>query len=92
MIAESELLLSQIEAKDIMLSVEQPLIFKHFLFFFTGMDCIWPYGLTQKIEVEFKDVSFPCANTCGIHLKLPIVDIKGRLVIAVKFDGAFGKI
>ena len=75
-----------------MLSEEQPLTFEHVLFFCTGMDRIPPYGFTQKIEVEFKDVSLPCANTCGLHLTLPTVDIKGKLVIAVNFGGNFGKI
>ena len=56
------------------------------------MDRIPPYGLTQKIEVEFKDVSLPSVNTCGLHLTLPTVDIQGKLVIAVNFGGGFGKI
>ena len=66
--------------------------FEHVLVFCTGMDRIPPYGLNQKIEVEFKDVSLPCANTCGLHLTLATVDIKGKLVIAVNFGGGFGKI
>ena len=92
LIAEFELLLSEIESKEIMLSEEQPLTFEHVLFFCTGMGHIPPYGLTQKIEVEFKDVSLSSANTCGLHLTLPTVDIKGKLVIAVNFGVDFGKI
>ena len=92
LIAEFELLLSEIESKEIMLSEEQPLAFEQLLFFCMGMDRIPPYGLTQKIEVEFKNVSLPCANTCALHLTLPTVDIKGKLVIVVNFGGGFGKI
>ena len=85
MIAEFELLLPEIEAKEIMLSEEQLLTFEHVLLFCTGMDRIPPYCLTQKIEVVFKDVSLPCANTCGLHLTLATVDIKGKWAIAVNF-------
>ena len=75
-----------------MVSEEQPLTFQPVLFFCTEMDRIPPYGLTQKIEVEFKDVPLPWASTCGLHLILPTVDIKRKLVIAVNFGGDFGKI
>ena len=75
-----------------MLSVEKPLMFEHELFFRMGMDCILPYRLAQKIEVEFKGVSLPCESTGGLHLTIPTVDIKRKLVIAVNFGGCFGKI
>ena len=75
-----------------MLSEEQPLTFEHVLSFCTGMDRIPPYGCTQKTEVEFKDVSLLWARICGLHLTLPTVDIKRKLVIAVNFGGDFGKI
>ena len=68
LIAKFELLPSEIESKEIMLSEEQPLTFEHVLFFCMGMDRIPQCGLTQKTEVEFKNVSLPCANTCGLHL------------------------
>ena len=74
LIGEFGLLLSEIEPNEIMLSEEQHLTFKHVLFFSTGMDHIPPYGFTKKIEVEFKDVSLPCANTCELHLTLHITN------------------
>ena len=64
-----------------MLSVEQPLMFEHELFFRMGMDCILPYRLAQKIEVEFKGVSLPCESTGGLHLTIPTVILRGNWLL-----------
>ena len=87
LIAEFELLLTEMLTKKIMLSEEQSLTFEHVLFF------VWEWiAFHHTVGPKKIDVELPCASTCGLHLTLPTVDIKRKLVIAVNFGGGFGKV
>ena len=89
-IVEFELLMSEIESKQVMLSKNEVVRFDHLLLFCTGVDRLPPYGFQKLIDVEFKNVSLPSASTCGLQLTMPISDLRKKLITAIKFGGGFG--
>lgn len=91
-IVDFELLLSNIEAGEVMLDESTPLRFDHLIEFCTGVDRIPSYGFEKAIEITFHDVSLPSASTCGLTLTLPTTALSEKIIMAIKFGQGFGAI